>query len=173
MRTTLSDLREAELEQYLDDLRRLENGYLTQLCDCDAVDANKFGLKLWFTVLEEHGDYLLEVLVQFVERGALRVRPRKSRNEADKQTRARITLDYCGERPHGALRRVEVLIIRLTQAQCKLQLSQQFQPTAICCEALGGAECTCRYEPRCRSTATLESREVLWKLVTLVAIRRS
>jgi len=66
VRTTLSDLREAELEQYRDDLRRLENGYLTHLCNCDAVDANKFGLKLWFTVLEEHGDYLLEVLVQFV-----------------------------------------------------------------------------------------------------------
>jgi hypothetical protein len=119
VRTALSDFGEAELEQNGDDLGGLQNRNITHdLCNCDVVDADEFRLKLRFAVLEEHGNHLLEVFVQLVERLALRVSTRKSRNKADEQTSMRITLDYCGERPHGVFRGIGGLIIGLAKVQC-------------------------------------------------------
>ena len=82
------------------------------------MDADEFRLKLRFAVLEEHGNHLLEVFVQLVERLALRVSTRKSRNKADEQTSMRITLDYCGEIPNGIFSGVADLIVGLAKAQC-------------------------------------------------------
>ena len=103
----MSNFGETELEQNGYDLGRLENRNIAHdLRDRDVVDSDEFRFKLRITVLEEHGNHLLEIVVQFVERLALKVSPRKSWDETDKQTSVRIALNYCGVRLHGVSRRV-------------------------------------------------------------------
>lgn len=69
MGTTLTDLSESETHQNGGDLPRLENGDVTHRpSDLDRLRADELAIELGRAVLKQHGDDLLEVLAEFVQR---------------------------------------------------------------------------------------------------------
>ena len=69
----------------------LRTGTFRDLRDSDVVHSDKFRLKLRLTVLQEHGDHFLKVVVQFVERFALRMSPEiRGRSRQTNRCRSRL-----------------------------------------------------------------------------------
>ena len=70
------------------------------LTDREHLRADEFRLELWFTVLQEHLDDFPEIIVEFVECFALRVRFWKTRNEPYEQPGIGVSLDDRSEHFH-------------------------------------------------------------------------
>ena len=62
----------------------------------DELRSREFRFHVWLAVFQEHGDDLAKIRIQFIEYLRLRVRARKTRNESDKKTVSRGTLNYGG-----------------------------------------------------------------------------
>ena len=82
--------------------RGLRTGGLgTSLCSYrDALRPYKLGLQLRLAILQKHLDNLPEIALKLVERFALRVSARKTRNEANIQAGLGTTLNDGSECSH-------------------------------------------------------------------------
>jgi hypothetical protein len=119
VRTPLTDFRETEGNKNGDDLARFENGDVPHCSgDRDVLHADKLGLQIWLTVFEKHGDDFLEVVVQLVERLALRVGARKAGDKSHKEICLGAAFDHGGIGSHDWLQLREWLIIDLAAATC-------------------------------------------------------
>src|SRR6266571_2218259 len=67
----------------------------------DGLDADEFGLKLRFAILEKESDDFLQVAVELVQRLCLAVGTGKARDVTDVETSIGIALDDCREGLHG------------------------------------------------------------------------
>lgn len=95
MRASLPDLPKAKAFRQRSEFARFQDRDGARgLRDLDGLEAHELGLELGFAVLEQHGDDFTQVLLEFVERGALAVRSRPSWNRADEETRIRVALDH-------------------------------------------------------------------------------
>ena len=62
--------------------------------DRDLLKPNKVSIQLRFAVLQQHGDHLLEVGLQFIQTFGLAMGARKSGHVAYKQACLRTTLNH-------------------------------------------------------------------------------
>lgn len=101
VRTTLSNLNKPQPGQDCHHLGRLENRNVTRASsNRNVLYPDELRLQNGFAVFREHRDDLTQVRAQFIERRALRVRTRKSRDEPDEEVSVRIAFDYRGEVAH-------------------------------------------------------------------------
>ena len=93
---TLAHLREAH--------SREDRNYLGRLQDWQAAHGSRNGnvlypdgdrLELRFAILQQHRYDFLQIFMELIEGGALRVRPLEARDKAYVKTRCRIALDHC------------------------------------------------------------------------------
>ena len=90
--TSLTNLSEPESLKTCSHLTRLENGRLGHDSSDNGLNAYEFGLQIWLPVLEEEGNDFLEIPIELVQRGALAVSSRESRDVADIEPRIRVAL---------------------------------------------------------------------------------
>jgi hypothetical protein len=101
VRTALAYLNKPESGKDRGDLPRPKDGNVAhRLRDLHRLRSDELPVKLWGTVLEQHGDDLFEVLAELIEGGALRVRTRPPGYVADEQPRGLVALDDRSEGLH-------------------------------------------------------------------------
>lgn len=96
MRTALTNDNKAQSFESGTDLLRLQNfhGVLPVSGERQILGTDKFRFKNRISILEQHGDYLPQILSQFVECLSLRMGSRESRNISDQKTCGRVPFNY-------------------------------------------------------------------------------
>jgi hypothetical protein len=69
--------------------------------DLEGLRSDEFGVEIRIAIFEKHGDNLFEVLSEFVDCYALRMRTRPPGDVADINAGLSIFLDDRGKVPHG------------------------------------------------------------------------
>jgi len=88
--------------QQATDFTRLEDRKLRhRLAYLDGLSSDKLGIERGVSVLQQHGHNFLKVLVQFIQRFALRMCAGKSWNVSDIQSCVRAPLHHCRVGLHG------------------------------------------------------------------------
>ncbi len=100
VRAPLTNLRETEILENIDDLAGFERRYFDQLPYRQNLSAHKLPFELRITVLEKHGDDLSQVVVELVQSHTLGVRTWKSRHEPYEKPRVCVSLNDRGKRLH-------------------------------------------------------------------------
>jgi hypothetical protein len=100
VRTALPRFLKSQPLKPCDNLASLEDWGLRHCSRHDSLDADEFGLKLWFTILEEEKNDFLEVAIELVQCLPLAVRTRETGHVADVQLGIGVTLNDRGEGLH-------------------------------------------------------------------------
>jgi hypothetical protein len=103
VRTFLSNQFKPEVTQDSYDLVRLENGdAAAHACGSNgnSLGPDKLRFQPWLPILKQHGYHLPEIVLQFIERLALRVGAWKTGHEANEQPGFRALFHDGGERMH-------------------------------------------------------------------------
>jgi hypothetical protein len=82
--TALPHLLKSEACEDLDNFARRQDRETAHVLSQDRLRADELRLKLWFTVLQKHGDHLAEVGVKLIQSLALRMGAREAGNVAHK-----------------------------------------------------------------------------------------
>jgi len=104
VRATLADLDETQPLEAGDNLARLEDRDRAQgrrLSDENRLRPDELRLERGLAILDEHGDHLAQVGVEFVETIALAVRAREARDIPDEDAGFRVALDDSGVSAHS------------------------------------------------------------------------
>jgi hypothetical protein len=95
VRAGLADFREAESEKNDNDLGGLEDGNVAHSSSYgNVLNPNKLGLKSGFTVFQKHCDYLVEIVIDFIQGFSLGMSTGKTGNETYEQACLWAAFDY-------------------------------------------------------------------------------
>ena len=103
VRAALPDLSEPVLLEQRDHLSRFEDRELPHergSGDLDLLGTDELGFQARFPILQEHGDHLSKVLIEFIKGLGLAMGTWKSRHKADQEAGLGATLDDRGEVLH-------------------------------------------------------------------------
>ena len=105
VRTALAHLGETESKQNGRHLTRLEDRNISHRSSYgNVLNSHEFRLKHRLTVLKKHSNHFAQVEIDLIKRFSLRMRARKTGNEANEQTGLRTPLDNRRIDFHGRLR---------------------------------------------------------------------
>ena len=86
VRSALTDFGETEFDEDGNDFTGLENGDVAHYSsDCDVLDSDKLGLQQGLTILQEHCNNVVQVVVDFVQRFPLGMCPGETGNKTNVQ----------------------------------------------------------------------------------------
>lgn len=91
----MADFDEAEFGENGDYFIGLEDGNIAHgSSDGDVVNTDKLGLQPGFAIFQKHWNYVVQVVVEFIQRFPLGMRAGKTRNETHEQAGLRAPLNY-------------------------------------------------------------------------------
>lgn len=104
VRASLPDFNEAQPYKPSYDFPRLEDGnraHTDGLADANRCRTHKLSFASGVAIFQQHGDHFLQIRPKLLLRGALAVRPRESRNVADKKPCVRVAFYNRSECSHA------------------------------------------------------------------------
>lgn len=96
MRAALTNFLEPQLMQNGNDLAGLEDGDAGHSGNFDGLNSDELRFKARGTILAQHLDDLLEIGIEFIQGGRLRMRTGKAWNISDVESGIGTTLNYSG-----------------------------------------------------------------------------
>lgn len=95
VRAALADFGESELGENGYDFIGFEDGNVAHdSSDSDVLNSDKLRLQRGFAIFQKHGNYIVQVVVDFIQRRPLGMGTGKTRNETDEQTSLWAPLNY-------------------------------------------------------------------------------
>ncbi len=99
------ELRKSQENKNGDDFGWFQDGSASHPSgDCHILNPDELGFEFGLAIFKKHGNDLLKVLVEFIERLTLCIGPRESRHRTDKQPGLGASLDHRGKNFHLVLR---------------------------------------------------------------------
>ncbi|OFZ70433.1 MAG: hypothetical protein A2Z01_00100 [Betaproteobacteria bacterium RBG_16_58_11] len=91
----MADFGKTEFDEDGNDFIGLEDGNVAHnSSDSDVLDPDKLGLKLGFTIFQKHGNNIMQVAVDFIQRFPLGMSAGEAGNKTNEQASLRAPLNY-------------------------------------------------------------------------------